>query len=163
MEEERMKGKAVPEGFRTLTPYICVKDAEKAIEFYKKAFGAQAVHVSRMPGGKIMNAQLRIGDSMLMLNDEFPPHCQSPESLGGSPVSIHIYVEDVDKLYNQAVANGATPTMPVMDAFWGDRYGCLKDHFGHTWGIATHIKDMTEEEIHKAGEEYFAAQMAQRR
>lgn len=158
-----MKGKAVPEGFRTLTPYICVKNAARAIEFYKQAFGAREVHVSRMPGGKIMNAQLRIGDSMLMLNDEFPPHCQSPESLGGSPVAIHIYVEDVDKLYNQAVESGATPTMPPMDAFWGDRYGQLKDPFGHIWSIATHIKDMTDEEMQRAGEEFFAAQMAQRR
>jgi len=158
-----MKGKAVPEGFHTLTPYLCVKDAEKAIEFYKKAFGAQEVHVSRMPGGKIMNAQLRIGDSMLMMNDEFPPHARSPESLGGTPVSIHVYVEDVDKLFNQAVAAGATVVMPLMDAFWGDRFGSVKDPFGHVWSLATHIKDMTSEEMHRAGEEFFASQMSQRR
>ncbi len=157
-----MKGKAIPDGFHTLTPYLCVKDGAKAIEFYKKAFGAEQVHISRMPDGKIMNAQLKIGDSMLMLNDEFAPFCQSPESLGGTPVSVHIYVEDVDKLFNQAVAAGATPVMPLMDAFWGDRYASVKDPFGHSWSLATHVKDMTEEEIHKAGEAFFA-QMAQQR
>jgi uncharacterized glyoxalase superfamily protein PhnB len=153
-----MKGKAVPEGFHTLTPYPCVKDAAKAIEFYKKAFGAEEVHVSRMPGGKIINAQLKIGDSMLMLNDEFPPHCVSAETLGGSPVSMHIYTEDMDRLYNQAVAAGATPTMPPMDAFWGDRYGQLKDPFGHSWSLATHLQDMTPEEMQKASEAFFAQQ-----
>src|SRR5512140_25382 len=120
-----MKGKAIPDGFHTLTPYLCVKDAAKAIEFYQKAFGAEQVHVSRTPDGKVMNAQLRIGDSMLMLNDEFPPFCQSPQSLGGTPASVHIYVEDADKLFNQAVAAGATAQMPLVDAFWGDRYGNL--------------------------------------
>jgi PhnB protein len=152
-----MKGKAIPVGFHTLTPYLCVRGAAEAIDFYKRAFGAQAIHISHWPGTeKVMNAQLRIGDSMLMLNDEFPPNAQSPEFYGGSPASVHMYVEEVDKVYNHAVAAGAMPEMPPADMFWGDRYARVKDPFGHTWSLATHLRDMTGEEMQQAANEFFA-------
>lgn len=150
--------KAIPDGFHTLTPYLVVKDAPKAIEFYKQAFGAEALGMHYAPGGKVMNASLRIGDSHLMLCDEFPSMgAPSPQTLGGSGVTIHIYVENVDALYNQAVAAGASATMPLMDAFWGDRYGQLTDPFGHRWSLATHIEDLSPQEIEQRG----AAAMAQ--
>lgn len=152
-----MKGKAIPDRFHTLTPYLCVRGAAQAIDFYKRAFGAQEVHVSRWPGSeKIMNAQLRIGDSMLMLNDEFPPNAQAPEFYGGSPASVQMYVEDVDQAFSQAVAAGAAAKMAPADMFWGDRYAQVKDPFGYTWGLATHIRDMTSEEMQQAAEAFFA-------
>jgi uncharacterized glyoxalase superfamily protein PhnB len=160
MEEQGMaaKAKPVPEGFRTLTPHLVVRDAPKAIEFYKKAFGAEVKGIYYAPDGKVMNASLRIGDSSLMLNDEFPGmgKSSSPQSLGGSCVTLHIYVEDVDRLFNQAVAAGAKVTMPVMDAFWGDRYGQVQDPFGHQWSLATHKEDPTPQEIEKRGKAAFA-------
>jgi len=153
-----MAAKPVPEGFHTITPYLIVRDAQKAVEFYKRAFGAEALSVHRMPDGKVMHAELKIGDSRLMLNDEFPEmKAVSPQSLGGSPVTLHIYVKDVDSLFNQAVAAGATATMPLMDAFWGDRYGKLSDPFGHHWSLATHKEDLTPQEVEKRG----AAALAQ--
>jgi uncharacterized glyoxalase superfamily protein PhnB len=145
------KAKPIPEGFHTLTPHIVVKDAAKAIEFYKKAFGAEEVMRMPGPGGKIMHADLKIGDSHLMLVDEFPEmDCHSPQSLKGSPVHLHVYVPDVDAAFKKAVAAGATASMPVTDMFWGDRYGKVTDPFGHKWSIATHQKDMTPAEIAKA-------------
>ncbi len=149
--------KAIPKGFHTLTPYLVVRDAPRAIEFYKQAFGAQVGGIHYAPDGKIMNADLKIGDSILMLNDEFPGMgCQSPQALGGSSVTIHIYVKDVDSLFNRAVSAGATVTMPLMDAFWGDRYGQLKDPFGHSWSMATHKEDLSAADIQKRGEAEFA-------
>jgi uncharacterized glyoxalase superfamily protein PhnB len=149
--------KTIPEGFRTLTPYLVVRDAAKAVEFYTKAFGADARSVHYAPDGKIMNADLKIGDSVLLLSEEFPgAQCRSPQSIGGTSVTIHIYVEDVDGWFNRAVSAGATILMPVMDMFWGDRYGQLKDPFGHHWALATHKEDPTSEEIERRAKEVFA-------
>ncbi len=145
------KAKPIPEGFHTLTPHIVVKGASEAIEFYKKAFGAR--EVGRMPGpdGKsIMHADIIIGDSHLMLVDEFPDMgCLAPQTVGGSSVTIHIYVEDADAFFNQAVAAGAEVKMPLSDMFWGDRYGLVTDPFGHSWSIATHKEDLSPEEMGK--------------
>jgi uncharacterized glyoxalase superfamily protein PhnB len=143
-----MAAKPIPEGFHTLTPYLTVKDAPRAVEFYKQAFGAQVRRIHYAPDGKIMNADLKIGDSILLLAEEFPGMGpKSPLSLGDSPVTLHLYVEDVDKLFNQAVAAGATVRMPVMDQFWGDRYAQVADPFGHRWSIGTHKEDLTPAEI----------------
>ncbi len=150
--------KPIPDGFHAITPHLVVRDASAAIEFYKKAFGADELHRSMGPDGKsIIHATLKIGDSMLMLNDEFPEwQCHGPQSTGGTPVTIHLYVTDVDTVYQQAVDAGATATMPVMDAFWGDRYGKLKDPFGHEWSIATHTETVTPEQMKQRAEAFFA-------
>jgi uncharacterized glyoxalase superfamily protein PhnB len=150
--------KPIPEGFHTLTPHIIVKDADKAIDFYKRAFGAE--EIARMPGpdGKtIMHAELKIGDSMLMLAGEFPEMgCLSPLSVGGTAVTLHLYVEDVDAATERAVKAGATLKMPVADMFWGDRYGAVTDPFGHQWSIATHTQDLSVEEVIKGAEKAFS-------
>jgi uncharacterized glyoxalase superfamily protein PhnB len=146
------KAKPVPDGFRTLTPHIIVKEGAKAIDFYKKAFGAQEVARMAGPGGKIMHAELKIGDSIMMLADEFlEMGAKSAATLSGSPVTLHLYVPNVDAVFQKAVAAGAKVTMPVTDMFWGDRYGKVTDPFGHEWSIATHMQDLTPEEITKAG------------
>lgn len=145
--------KPIPEGFHALTPHLVIGGAAQAIEFYKKAFGAE--ERGRMPGpdGRIMHAQLMIGGSPLMLNDEFPEmNAKGPKSLGGTPVTIHLYVTDADKVYQQAVAAGARPIMPLADQFWGDRYGIVEDPFGHHWSIATHVEDLTPQEISQRGQ-----------
>lgn len=148
---------AVPAGFHTLTPHLTVRDADKALEFYKNALGAEILHVARTPDGKVMHASLRIGDSMLMLNDEFPEMGGlSPLSTGGAGVTIHIYTEDVDAAFNRAVSAGAEVKMPLMDQFWGDRYGMVADPFGHKWSLATHIKDMSQEEMQHGQDEAMA-------
>lgn len=141
---------AIPEGLHTLTPHLCVKGAAQAIEFYKKAFGA--TEKARFPGpnGLIMHASIKIGDSHFFLADEFPQAgegCESPTKLGGTTFTLNLYVEDCDKLFNQAVSAGAKVTMPVQDQFWGDRYGAVKDPFGHVWAIATHKEDLTPKEM----------------
>lgn len=141
---------AVPTGYHTVTPYLIVKDAAPAIEFYKQAFGAK--ELMRMPGpdGRISHAELQIGDSRLMLASEFPQMgARSAESIGGTPVTLFLYVEDVDALAAQATAAGATVLMPVQDMFWGDRYGKLADPFGHRWDIATHKENVAPEELPK--------------
>src|SRR6266404_9205238 len=149
--------KAVPAGFHTLTPHLTVRDGDKALEFYKNALGAEVLNVARMPDGKVLHAMLRIGDSMLMLNDEFPEMGGlSPLSTGGTGVTIHIYSEDVDAAFNRAVGAGAQVKMPLMDQFWGDRYGIVADPFGHSWSLATHIKDLSPEEMERAQEEAMA-------
>ncbi len=149
--------KAVPPGFHTLTPHLTVRDADKALEFYKNALGAEILNVARMPDGKVLHASLRIGDSMLMLNDEFPEMGGlSPLSTGGTGVTIHIYTEDVDAAFNRAVSAGAQVKMPLMDQFWGDRYGMVADPFGHNWSLATHIKDMSQEEMQREQDEAMA-------
>jgi uncharacterized glyoxalase superfamily protein PhnB len=138
----------IPEGFHTITPHLVCSGAADALAFYTRAFGA--VETSRMPGpdGKIMHAQMRIGDSFFMLADDFPDYgCVGPLALKNTPVYIHLYVEDVDALYAQAVEAGAKPIMQVADMFWGDRYGQLEDPFGHRWSIATHKRDMTPEQM----------------
>jgi len=141
--------KPIPEGMHSVTPHIVCAGAADAIEFYKKAFNAE--EKSRLPGpqGKLMHAAIRIGDSTIMLSDEFPS-VSGPKTLKGSPVTIHLYVEDVDTFVTRAVAAGATILMPVADMFWGDRYGRLEDPFGHLWSVATHIRDVTPDEMHKA-------------
>ncbi|MEP6874038.1 MAG: VOC family protein [Burkholderiales bacterium] len=138
----------IPDGMHSLTPHLICAGAAAAIEFYKAAFGA--VEVVRMPGpdGRLMHASVRIGDSALMLVDEMPEYgALGPRSLKGSPVTIHLYVTDVDAAVAQAVAAGAKVTMPVADMFWGDRYGQLEDPFGHRWSVATHTRDLTPAQI----------------
>lgn len=146
--------KPIPDGMHTITPHLVCRNAAAAITFYQKAFGA--VELARLPGpqGKLMHALLSIGDSPFMLVDEFPEWgAMGPQSLKGSPVTIHLYVEDVDAAVERAVAAGAKLTMPVADMFWGDRYGTIEDPFGHRWSIATHIRDMSPEEIQAAAKE----------
>jgi uncharacterized glyoxalase superfamily protein PhnB len=147
------KIKPIPDGMRTVTPHLICADAAAAIEFYKKAFNA--VEMGRMPGpeGKLIHALIRIGDSPLMLVDEFPDWGSfGPKALKGSPVTIHLYVEDADAVIKRAVAAGAKITMPLEDTFWGDRYGKLEDPFGHQWSVATHIRDVNPEEMRRAAE-----------
>lgn len=140
--------KPVPDGFHTLTPHIVVKDAAKAIEFYKKAFGAQEMTRHTTPDGQnVMHAQLKIGDSILMLAGEYPPTCLSPKSRGGTSVTLHVYVENADALFDRAVKAGCSVKMPMSDQFWGDRYGQVEDPFGHQWSIAAHKQDLSEEQI----------------
>lgn len=147
----------IPPGFHTLTPHLTVRDADKALEFYKNALGAEVLNVARTPDGKVMHAMLRIGDSPLMLNDEFPEMGGlSPLSTGGSGVTIHIYTENVDQAFHRAVSAGAKVKMPLMDQFWGDRYGIVTDPFGHSWSLATHIKDMSPEEMQRGQDEAMA-------
>jgi uncharacterized glyoxalase superfamily protein PhnB len=143
--------KPIPEGMRSVTPHLVCAGAAEAIEFYKKAF--DAVELARLPGpqGKLMHAMIRIGDSAVMLVDEFPEMgALSPTSLKGSPVTIHLYVEDVDATVARAVKAGAKITMPVADMFWGDRYGQLVDPFGHRWSVGTHVRDVSPEEMRQA-------------
>src|SRR5262249_12482440 len=143
---------AIPQGFHSVTPHLIVRDAARALDFYKKAFGAEVMGVMPTPDGKIMHAAIKIGDSIIMLNDEFPEMgARSPQSTGGTSVTLHLYVEDVDTRFAQAVSAGATTKMPVMDQFWGDRYGVLTDPFGHQWSIATHVRDMSPEDMKSAG------------
>ncbi|MBI3670701.1 MAG: VOC family protein [Acidobacteria bacterium] len=142
--------KPIPEGYHTATPYLIVKDAASAIEFYKKAFGATELMRMADPSGKVMHAEIRMGNSPIMLADEVPEMgYRSPQSLGGSPVSILLYVEDVDTVFNQAVAAGAKVQRPVEDQFYGDRSGGVTDPFGHVWHIATHKEDVSPEEMRK--------------
>ena len=145
-----MPVKAIPDGYYSLTPYLVCKGAAKAIEFYAKAFGAQ--ETVRMPGphGSIAHAEVKIGNSMLMLSDENKERGQlSPESIGGSACSIMFYADDVDQVFNRAVAAGAKAEMPPADMFWGDRMGNIVDPFGHKWAIATHKEDVSPEEMEK--------------
>lgn len=144
------KVQPIPEGYHTATPYLIVNRGAEAIEFYKKAFGANEIMRLAQPDGRIGHAEIRIGDSVIMLADEHPQMgSRSPESIGGSPVSILLYVEDVDAVFNQAVAAGATIQRPVRDQFYGDRTGGIMDPFGHSWYIATHIEDVAPEEMKK--------------
>lgn len=153
----KVKVKPVPAGFHTLTPYLCVRDAPRAIEFYKQAFGAVARNIHHSPDGKVMNADLQVGDSILMLNEEFPSMgALSPLARGGTSVTIHIYCKDVDAAFSKAVAAGAKVKMPVMDMFWGDRYASLEDPFGHSWSIGTHKEDLSAKEIEARGAATFA-------
>ena len=144
------KVQAIPAGFHTLTPHLVVRNAAQALEFYKKALAAEVLHVAEMADGRIMHASLRIGDSMLMLNDEMPEHgALSPLSQNGTGVTIHIYTDDVNAAFNRAVSAGAHVKMPLMDQFWGDRYGIVTDPYGHQWSMATHVKDVSPEEMQK--------------
>lgn len=150
--------KPIPDGFHSLTPYLVVKNAAKAIDFYKEAFGAEEIYRSCVHGtDQVMNAQLRIGSSLLMLNDEFPDFGSfGPSDERPSSVTIHIFVEDVDTVFAQAVNAGAEVTMPVDNMFWGDRYGSLKDPFGHRWSIGTRIEDVPPDEMAERAKHAFA-------
>ena len=139
--------KAIPDGFNTLTPHIIVPDGAKAIDFYKQAFGAVEMGRHLAPDGRVMHAQLKIGNSVLMIGSEFPPACLSPKSRGGTSVTLHLYVDNADALFERAVKAGCTAKMPMTDQFWGDRYGSVEDPFGHSWSIATHKQDLSEEQI----------------
>ena len=155
-----MSVKPIPEGFNSITPHLVVKGASEAIEFYKNAFGA--VEMVRLPGpdgNSIMHSSLKIGDSVVMLVDEFPDMgCMSPSSTNGTPVTVHLYVEDVDSVFAKAIESGAKETMPLENTFWGDRYGKLEDPFGHSWSLATHIEDLTPEQIMENAAKVFGQQ-----
>jgi PhnB protein len=142
--------KSIPDGYHAVTPYLIVTDAASAIEFYKKALGAREMLRIPAPAGRIGHAELRFGDSVIMLADEFPDiGARGPQSFGGSPVSIHLYVEDVDAVFRQALAAGAILVKPVKDQFYGDRMGSFTDPFGHSWHIATHTEDLSPEELQR--------------
>jgi PhnB protein len=154
-----MAVRPVPEGYHTATPYLIIKGAAGALDFYKKAFGAVELMRMDSPDGKIGHAEIKIGDSPIMLADEFPDMgFRSPQSLGGTPVSLCLYVEDVDTRFSQAVAAGATVMRPVKDQFYGDRSGTLTDPFGHVWTIATHKEDVSPEEMHRRAEAFMKQQ-----
>ena len=153
------KTKPIPDGYHTATPYLIVKGAAKAIDFYQRAFGASELFRMPIPDGKIMHAEIRIGNSPIMLADEFPErNIVSPQSLGGTPVGLLLYVEDVDARFRQAIDAGGTVERPVENQFYGDRSGTLVDPFGHRWTIATHVEDVSSEEMEKR----FAAMCGQK-
>lgn len=142
---------ACPKGFSSVTPHLVIKECDKAIDFYKKGLGAQEIYRSKMPNGKIMHAMIKIGNSLVMMADEFPEMgAVGPNTLGGTSTTLHIYTDDADKLFKQAVDAGAKSIMPIADMFWGDRYGQILDPFGHSWAIATHTRDVTPEEMEQA-------------
>jgi PhnB protein len=149
--------KAIPAGYHTATPYLVVDNAEQAIEFYKQAFGAEETVRMAGPPGKIAHAEMKIGDSMLMLSDEMPGGgCRSPKSLGGTSASVFLYLEDVDSIFNRAVSAGAKAEMPPQNMFWGNRFGRLTDPFGHAWGVATHVEDVPPEEMSRRAKQAMA-------
>lgn len=145
-----MNVKPIPEGHHTVTPYLAIKNGVAALEFYKKAFGATELAKLILPDGRLGHAEIRLGDSIIMMSDEFPEYGgKSPQTLGGSPVNIHLYVEDVDAFFKKAVAAGAKERKPVSDQFYGDRSGQLEDPFGHLWWVATHKEDVPPTEMQK--------------
>ena len=153
--------KPIPQGFHSVTPYLTLNDASRAIEYYKRAFGAKEVMRMAGPDGKIGHAELQIGDSRIMLADEMPGGgARSPQSLGGCTGGIFLYVDNVDTVYNQAISAGGQAEAPPTDMFWGDRYGRLKDPFGHSWSLATHKEDVAPAEMQKRMQE-FQQKMAQ--
>jgi PhnB protein len=144
----------IPKGYHSVTPYLTVNDAARAIDFYQRAFGAQEVMRMDGPNGKIGHAEIKIGDSIVMLADEMPGMgARSPLSLGGTTAGVMLYVENADTVFNQAVSAGAQVESPLADMFWGDRYGRLKDPFGHSWSVATHIEDVAPAEMSKRMQE----------
>jgi len=150
------KIRAIPEGYHTVTPHLVIKGAEKAIEFYQKAFGAELKGgVFKGPDGKVMHAELSIGDSTLMLADEIPGmgDASAPQTLGGTTTTLTVYTDNVDQLFDRAVKAGARTTMPLANQFWGDRYGHVKDPFGHSWALAQHIEDVAPAEMERRGRE----------
>jgi PhnB protein len=150
--------KPIPAGYHTITPYLTLDEATNAIEFYKDAFGAEELMRMEAPGGKIGHAELKIGDSILMISDTFlQTTTRPPSELGGTTAGVFLYVEDVDSVVNQAVKAGAQITQEVEDMFWGDRFGSVKDPFGHMWSIATHVKDLTPEEIAEGAKQAMGA------
>jgi PhnB protein len=156
-----MATKSIPEGYRTATPYLIVNGGAAAIEFYKRAFGATEMFRMDDPHGRVGHAEIRIGDSVIMLADEHPDMgYRSPRSIGGSAVSILLYVDDVDKVFERAVAAGAKSQRPVANQFYGDRSGTLEDPFGHVWTIATHVEDVPAEEVRRRAEAAFTSSAA---
>lgn len=150
--------RAIPEGYTSVTPALTVRNAARAIEFYTRAFGARELGRMASPDGLIWHAELQLGNTRLMLNDEFPEMGgHAPESLGGTPVSLHLYVEDANAIFRRAIDAGATVIQPLENAFWGDRYGKVKDPFGHEWGVATHIEDVSEEDMQQRAQAAAAA------
>jgi PhnB protein len=155
--------KPIPDGYHSVTPYLCVKGAAEAIEFYKKAFGAEEVLRMPSPDGRIAHAEVRIGNSIVMMADEFPemgPGARSPKTAGFPTGGVMLYTENCDALTERAVKAGATVTMPLQDMFWGDRYGQVEDPFGHRWSIATHKEDVSPEEMGRR-QQAWAAKMAE--
>ena len=145
-----MAVKTIPDGYHSVTPYLIISGAGEAIDYYKKAFGATELLRMPAPGGKVGHAEIKIGDSPIMLADEFPEMgYKSPKTLGGSPVSLMIYVADVDTVFDQAIAAGGKVQRPVKDQFYGDRSGTLEDPFGHVWHVATHKEDVSAEEMER--------------
>jgi PhnB protein len=155
-EAKDTRVRPIPEGYHSVTPYLCVKGGADAIEFYKRALGAKEVMRMGAPDGKIGHAELQIGDSRVMLADEFPEMgFLSPQSVGGAPVMMHLYVEDVDSTVSRATEAGAKVTRPVADQFYGDRGGQIEDPFGHKWYVSTHKEDLSPEEIDRRREKQF--------
>jgi PhnB protein len=153
-----MPTQPIPEGYNTVSPYLAVDDAAAAIEFYKRAFGAEETMRMDWGNGRIGHAELKIGDSHVMLSDPFPQSSTtSPKELGGTTGSIFMYVEDVDAVFKQAVDAGATATMEPENMFWGDRFGSITDPFGHVWSIATHVEDVPPEEMEERSKAAMAA------
>jgi PhnB protein len=149
-----MAVKPIPEGYPAVTPYLVVKGASAAIDYYKKVFGATERMRMDAPGGMIGHAELTIGGSVIMLADEFPDMgFRGPKAIGGSPVSLMLYVESVDQVFKRAVDAGAKPLRPVADQFYGDRIGTLEDPFGHVWSIGTHVEDVSPEEMRRRSQE----------
>lgn len=144
----------IPEGYHSVSPSLTCRDAAAAIDFYKKVFGASEVMRMSGPGGKIMHAEMKIGDSHVFLNDEVPGMATAPSPSAPIAVSIFVYTEDVDSVEKRALAAGATSTMPVQDMFWGDRYGKFVDPFGHAWAVATHVEDVAPEEMERRQKEW---------
>jgi len=152
-----MSSSKLPAGYHTVTPAIVVRDANAAIDFYQRAFGADEVSRMAGPDGRIMHAEIRIGDSLIMLGEENEQWgTKSPLLTNGNHGSLHIYVENADAAFDRALKAGATVKYPLEDAFWGDRYGKVTDPFGHEWGIATRVKDLTDAEMKRAADEWMA-------
>ncbi len=149
--------KGVPDGTHSITAHLIVDNGVEAVEFYKNAFGAQVLGVHKTPDGKVMHAELKIGDSRLMLADVFPGFgCGSPKTLGGSAVVLNLYSDNVDAMFDQAVKAGATVMMPLANQFWGDRYGQITDPYGHRWALGQHVEDVAPEEMERRAKEAFA-------
>jgi PhnB protein len=149
--------KAIPDGYHTVTPALTVKNGAEAIEFYKRALGAEEIMRIPGPDGRLMHAEMKIGDSRFMLGEEMPEQgCRAPASVGAVSSSLYVYVQDVDKAFRRAVEGGAKPVMPVTDMFWGDRFGQVEDPSGHRWGLATHKEDPSPEEMARRQKEFFA-------
>ncbi len=149
--------KAIPDGYHTITPYLTVKNAGEAIGFYKRAFGAEETMRMDTPDGKVGHAEIRIGDSAIMMSDEAPEmNCLSPTTLNGTTAALFLYVEDVDASFKRAIDAGAKVLMPVTDMFWGDRFGQVADPFGHRWSLATHKEDLTPDRIRERAEKAFS-------
>ena len=153
----------IPPGFHTVTPSLIVRNAAQALEFYKKALGAEERMCMKDPQGNVSHAEIKIGDSIVFITDESPAMgTKSPQTLGGTASNLYLYVEDVDSAFKRATDAGGKPTMPVTDMFWGDRFGQFIDPYGHTWGLSTHVEDVSEEETERRAVDFYK-QMAQRK